>query len=303
VALPQGFDAVARADEFHHAPELFLAGPARRVTPAAARRIVGRPEVVAAVRGAPGLPVGHGFSTGDGASPAAAWGAHDLDHGPVPIRLVVLDTTNMDGFFEGSVGRRQLRWLEERLVEVSSRYRDRSGAWVRSGGARDHLVVVLTHHCLGDLVNERRHPQGNEDDQPRALSAEVEALVHRFPNVVLWASGHRHVNKVWARPDPAGRTAGFWEVSTSAASDWPCQVRLFELTVSPWGKLAILTTMLDADAPADSAEADGLPRLAALHRELAANSPAPGFGFGPQREGLAEDRNAVLLLPAPFAMG
>jgi hypothetical protein len=90
------------------------------------------------------------------------------------------------------------------------------------------------------------------------LAAEVEALLHRFPNVVLWANGHRHVNKAWAWPDTSGRTAGFWEVSTSAVSDRPWQMRLFELTAGAGGALAILATMLDADAPADPAEAEGL---------------------------------------------
>jgi hypothetical protein len=58
--------------------------------------------------------------------------------------------------------------------------------------------------------------------------------------------------------------------------------------------------MLDADVPADPAEADGLARLAALHRQLAANDPF--CGLGSYREGQPDDRNAVLLLPAPFAI-
>jgi metallophosphoesterase (TIGR03767 family) len=299
VALPPGFDAIARQDEFNGAPELFLAGPARTVTGSAARRIVGRPEVLAAVAGAPGLPAGHGLSPADAAA-GIAWCVHDLDEGPVPVRFVFLDTTNMDGFYEGSIGRRQLRWLEDRLAEVSSRHLDPGGRWVQAPAARDHLVVLMSHHSLEDLVNDRRDPSGFEDDQPRVLGAEVEALVHRFPNVVLWANGHRHVNKVWARPDTTGRSAGFWEVSTSAVSDWPCQMRLFELTVGAGGTLAILATMLDADVPADPAEADGLARLAALHRQLAANDPF--CGLGSYREGQPDDRNAVLLLPAPFAI-
>ena len=299
VALPPGFDAVAHADEFHGAPERFLSGPARRVPASTARRIVGRAELVAAVGAAPGRPAGHGFSPADPRGGVAS-GVYDLQDGLVPIRLVMLDTTNMDGFFKGSIGRRQLRWLEERLVEVSSRYLTGDGTWAHPTGVRDHLVVVMSHHCLDDLVNGRSDPSGPEDDHPRALAAEVESLLHRFPNVVLWGNGHRHANKVWARPDTTGRTAGFWEVSTSAVADWPCQMRTFELAVGPGGSLAILVTMLNADVPADPAEAEGLPRLAALHRELAANDPFSGLGS--YREGGPEDRNAVLLLPAPFAL-
>ncbi len=252
-------------------------GPTRLVPANAARRIVGREEFVAAVGRASGLPTGHGLSPaepGDG----VAWGVHDLRDGSVPIRFVILDTTNMDGFFEGSIGRRQRCWLEERLVEVSSRYLAGDGRWVHAAEIRDHLIVVMSHHCRDDLVNERYDASGFEDDRPRILAAEVEALLHRFPNVVLWGNGHRHANKVWARPDATGRTAGFWEVSTSAVADWPCQARIFELMVGPGGLLAILVTMLNADVPADPSQAEGLPRLAALHRELAANDPFNGLG-------------------------
>ena len=299
VGLPPGFDAVAHSGEFHSAPELFLGGPTRRVTASAARRIVGRGEVVAAVSGAPGLPAGHGLSP-TRVEAGVAYCVHDLDEGAVPIRFVFLDTTNMDGFFEGSIGRRQLRWLEDRLVEVSSRYLDPTGRWVGSVDARDHLVVLMSHHCLDDLVNDRSDPLGFENDQQRVLAAEVEALVHRFPNVVLWGNGHRHANKVWARQDTTGRTAGFWEVSTSAVSDWPCQMRLFELTVGAGGVLAILATMsMPTCRPIPPR-----PWACLVSPPFTASLPPTILSAASEsyREGGPEDRNVVLLLPPPFAI-
>jgi len=298
VMLPPGFDAVQHASEFHGSPETFLTGPSRQVVADPRRRIVDRREVVEAILGASGLPAGHGYSRAS-ARAGTAYCVHDLDGGPLPVRFLLLDTTNMDGFFEGSIGRRQLQWLEERLIEVSSNYVDTDGRRVWTASTQHRLVVLTSHHCLDDLVNSHRDARGFEDDQPRVLAAEVEGLLHRFPNVVLWANGHRHANKIWPRPDIRGRTAGFWEVSTGGITDWPCQIRLLEVVAREGDTIEILSTMVDSDVPADPGQAEGLARLVALHRELAANDPFNGLDS--YREGRAEDRNVRLLLPAPFA--
>ncbi|HKV87301.1 MAG TPA: hypothetical protein VJT78_04825, partial [Candidatus Dormibacteraeota bacterium] len=54
------------------------------------------------------------------------------------------------------------------------------------------------------------------------------------------------------------------------------------------GRLGIACTMLDHDGAG----------LAGVHRELAANVPLNGFDSW--RPGEAEDRNAILLVRAPF---
>jgi hypothetical protein len=77
-------------------------------------------------------------------------------------------------------------------------------------------------------------------------------------------------------------------VTTSSLVDWPCQARLVEIFRTRGRLLAIACTMLDHDGQG----------LAGLHRELAANVPANGFDSW--RPGTPPDRNAILLLPAPF---
>jgi hypothetical protein len=138
----------------------------------------------------------------------------------------------------------------------------------------------------------------DEQDLPRILGPDVEALLHRFPNVVLWVNGHTHRNTVTPRPDPTG---GFWEVTTASLLDWPGQARLIELTDNGNGTISIFCTMIDHAAPPDPREADGLWRLAAIHRELAANDPHDGIAAGNQ--GTPADRNVELLLMAPFPSG
>jgi hypothetical protein len=205
----------------------------------------------------------------------------------------------MDGYYQGSIGARQFRWLEDRLAEVHSRHFDANGRLVTTG-TTDRLVVLASHHGLDTMVNERQDPTGLEQDHPRIGAEALEALVHRFTNVVAWLNGHRHCNDVQPRPGPSGRTGGFWEISTAAIADWPCQSRLVEL-VSQAGEVTILCTMLDADVPADPGQAHGHERLAALHRELAANDPYAGHGHG--AEGRQGDRNIALRRRAPFPLG
>ncbi len=122
--------------------------------------------------------------------------------------------------------------------------------------------------------------------------------------MVLWLNGHTHTNAVRPRPDPDQPGRGFWEVTTCAVVDWPCQTRLVELADSA-GQLSITCTMVDHDTPpgppalADMAKAQS-GDLAALHRELAANIP---FGGGhPGRTGTAADRNVELLISPPFPL-
>jgi len=275
IDLPAGAGPLAQVDAFTEAPQRLLSGPAREVVRDPGRRSVGRRDFVEAHLQADGYPSGHGFGRSNLES-ETAYGVYDLD-GPVPVRVVLLDTTNMDGYYEGSVGAAQLRWLEARLSEVHARHIGADGRVVTTGAA-DRLVVVASHHGLATMTNDRQSP-----------------------NVVLWLNGHRHRNDVQPRPDPSGRTGGFWEVSTAAIADWPCQSRLVELVRTSDKEISILCTMLDAGVPADPDRAEGSERLAALHRELAANDPFAGaLHLGAGKPG---DRNLALRLPAPFLLG
>jgi metallophosphoesterase (TIGR03767 family) len=298
VAAPDGVDPMDVMEAFLGHPEVLLGGRSLPVDRDPGRVTVGRRAFVEAHLATAGFPAGHGFGPSNLAQ-ETAYGVHDIA-APAPLRVILLDTTNLDGHHEGSIGARQLRWLEERLAEAHSRHLDAAGRWVTTG-ASDRLVVLASHHGLATMINERRDPEGLEDDHPRITAGAVEGLLHRFPNVVLWLNGHRHLNDVEPRPDPAGLTGGFWEVSTAAIADWPCQARVVELVADGGGGLTVLCTMLDADVPVDPDEATGVARLASLHRELAANNPYSGMVWG--LDGSPADRNVALSLRAPFPLG
>ena len=296
VLAPLGFDPARDQEKLLSSPERLLEGPWLPVSPDESRRVVGRKEFVAAHLSAPGLPAGHGFSE---ANLVAGTVYAGLDVGPL-VRLLLLDTANLDGYHHGTLGAAQFRWLEEQLVAVHSGHVSTDGRPTRTGND-DRLVVLASHHGLRSLTNSRQVPGGQERDQPRVAAEAVRALIHRFPNVVLWLNGHRHVNEIVVHGSPAGDGSGFVEVSTAALADWPSQARLVELVANLDGTLSVLTTMLDHGAAPDPRRvASGEERLASLHRELASN--IPGAGPGSFLEGRPEDRNAEVLLRAPFRL-
>jgi metallophosphoesterase (TIGR03767 family) len=294
---PPNFNAVRDLPSFDAEPEEFLTSSAAPVTPDPARRVSSMREYVAAHLNDGGTPHGHGFDT----TTLERNSTHYIrDEGAV--RVVVLDTTNPNGYFQGSIGLRQFAWLEEQLIAVHSHHFALDGSPVTTGNA-DRLVVLCTHHTLNTLTNSLVAPDLtdlNDDDPARVLGDELSYLVHRFPNVILWINGHTHRNAIRARPDPAGHTHGFWEVTTSSIIDWPSQARLIEIVSNGNGTLSILCTMVDHAAPPDPQFADGIARLASIHRELAANDPHAGVNRG--LGGHPEDRTVELVIPAPFPL-
>jgi metallophosphoesterase (TIGR03767 family) len=298
---PAGFAPGGEDDElleaFIAAPERFLNGPQQPITPDPDRRGLTRQELLAAHFRLGGRPHGHGF-TPQNLADGTAYYCYD---GIAGVRLIALDTNCAGGGADGCLDAEQGRWLERRLAEVHSRYRGRDGAEVRTRN-EDRLVVIFSHHGPDTMLN-RRSPL------PLLGAAELVGLLHRFPNVVLWLNGHTHTNRVRPRPDPARPSQGFWEVTTCAVIDWPCQARLVELLDNGDGTLSIACTMVDYDAPVQpgqpdrdgGVDLDHAAWLASLHRELAANVPWAGHDV--PLAGSPTDRNVDLRLPAPFPLG
>ncbi|HUY52781.1 MAG TPA: TIGR03767 family metallophosphoesterase [Streptosporangiaceae bacterium] len=291
-ALPDDFDSDQALELFTVRPEAFMAGPSRAVPADPDRRPVTRREFVEAHFRPGSRPFGHGFSEQNRLS-GTAYYSYDTP----AIRFIALDTNCLAGGADGCLDRTQARWLEARLAEVHSAYRGPAGEEVRSG-AGDRLVVVFSHHGIDTLTNTRGwHP--GPGGEPLLGGAELVALLHRFPNVVLWLNGHTHTNNIRPRHDPDNPARGFWEVTTCAVVDWPCQTRIVEIA-DRGGQLAIICTMVDHDTPLAPSALDAIDDLASLHRELAANIPFGGRH--PGRAGAVEDRNVELRISAPFPL-
>lgn len=290
---PEGMDREGVGRLFTDHPEAFLSGRSLPVTADVSRRGVTRGEFVAAHLGGAGRPAGHGFSI-DNLRDGTAYYAYDEPSSGV--RMIGLDTTCLQGGADGRVDAVQARWLERRLAEVHSRYRGAGGAEHRTSN-EDRPVVVFSHHGPATMAGSRAPAPGGEEPDAPLGGRELVALLHRFPNVVLWLNGHRHINQVTPRPGPWGSASGFWEVSTCSVMDWPCQARLVELVDNSDGTLSVLCTMVDHDAPARPSAARGRRAFAALHRELASN--VPWAGPGTRTAGTPADRNVDLPLAFP----
>ena len=290
VALPDTFDHDRVLELFTERPEAFLAGPSRAVTADPGRRPITRRDFVAAHFRPGARPAGHGFGERNRLD-GTAYYVHDTG----AVRLIALDTNCLAGGASGCLDHQQARWLEARLAEVHSAYRGRDGA-VTETGHEDRLVIVFSHHGIDTLTNTRHTGPGGE---PLLTGNDLQALLHRFRNVVLWLNGHTHTNAVRARRDPGDPSRGFWEVTTCAIVDWPCQTRLVEL-VDAGGHLSIVCTMADHDTPLGPLSLDSGDDLAALHRELAANVPVGGAGSA--LAGAPLDRNVELRLRPPFPL-
>jgi metallophosphoesterase (TIGR03767 family) len=290
--LPGDFDHDRALELFTEHPEVFMAGPGRAVTADPARRPVTRQEFVEAHFRPGSRPAGHGF-TERNRRDGTAYYVHDTP----AVRMIALDTNCLAGGAAGCLDHDQARWLEARLAEVHSAYWAPDGSAV-STGHDDRLVVIFSHHGVDALASAQVGHAG-PDGQPLLGGADVLALVHRFPNVVLWLNGHTHINAVRARRAPAPPAGGFWEVTTCAIVDWPCQTRLVEL-VDSGGYLSVVCTMLDHDTPPAVTAARTSAELASLHRELASNVPLGGAESA--SAGSATDRNVELQIPAPFLL-
>lgn len=206
-------------------------------------------------------------------SPADFPGPHPYHvHDTPAVRFIILATACPGGGADGRLDATQAGWLEARLDEV-----------------QDRLVVIVSHHGLDNLANQR-----DASGSGHVTPAEVLALLLRFPSVCLWLNGHTHANRVRPHASAAG---GFWEVTTCSLVDWPGQARLVELLDRGEGELEIACTMVDHASPANPETGDTGADLAGLHRQLAANQPRGGFGS--ELAGTSLDRNVVLRLPAP----
>ncbi|MGP4029758.1 TIGR03767 family metallophosphoesterase [Actinomadura sp. 3N407] len=254
----------------------------RPVTPDWNRRMLSRAEVVAEHFKTSKPLRGHGFTWANLRKGTAYYG---FDKGIV--RGLVLDTVNQNGYSEGSLDKAQFAWLESQLEAGSSRYFAADGSVVRHA-AKDRLFVLFSHHPIGSMENAL----GGD----RVLGDEVQALLLRYPNVILWVNGHTHRNHVIPHARQGG--GGFWEVNTAAHIDFPQQSRIVELADNGDGTLSIFATILDSAGPASYGGRLTDPvRLASLSRELAGND---WQDRDDGRRGETADRNVELLLPAPF---
>lgn len=204
------------------------------------RRYIAKKDWIAQFFNTASEPVGHGFSR-DSVITGLANYTFEPKAG-LPIRVIVLDDTeNDDTAFgtrangaSGALDEERYAWLVKELDK---------------GQADGKLMIVAAHVPIGI------GPLWDTASSPS--EADLIAKLHTYPNLILWAAGHRHYNTVTALPSPdASRPElGFWEVETASLRDFPQQFRIFDIVRNNDNTLSILATNVDpAVAPGSPAD-------------------------------------------------
>lgn len=272
-------------------------GPEARQVAADNRRVLwSRAQYVQDLLDHPGPygPAGHGFNVAN-RDTGKLYYAFDFVNTPIPIKGIVLDTTNPGGRADGSLGREQLQWLEQQLQQASNYYFDKHGNRIATGN-QNQLVILFSHHNSQTMNNAWPDPTHLLTN--RVLFKEFQETLHRYPNMVLWLNGHTHYPRTFPHADSSGRTPGFWEINTPSLIDFPQMARIVELFNNGDGTLSIFGTLIDHAAPAKYTDtSDPVLRLASISRELSVNDPLLSIA---NQIGKSQDRNVELLIRLPF---
>lgn len=242
------------------------------VTADAERRALERGQFAALHLCSPGLPKGHGFSDKNVAEKTMYY-ATDIGQ----VRLIVIDSVNQFGGWQGSLDETQFAWLEAEIARSSK------------------PVVLSSHHPLMLMFNDYA-PVGR-----RVCRDEIREMLLLYPQVILWLAGHEHRHHVeWI--GPADGSAGFWMVETASHIDWPQQSRTVEVVKDIHGDIYIGLSVVDHVAGSEYSTAQTPVEIAALSRVLAANVWQRREELGAKHgfkwyEGQPESRNRVLRIP------
>src|ERR1700730_12894500 len=127
LSLCDSVDHDTAMETFVNRPHTFLDG-GRWVSSDPERRPFSIGEFAGAHMVSGARPAGHGFTEANRRH-QTAYHVHDTS----AVRLITLDTACVAGSAEGCVSEEQMLWLERRLVEVHSSFRDATGRSVKSG--------------------------------------------------------------------------------------------------------------------------------------------------------------------------
>lgn len=179
------------------------------------------------------VPIGHGFNQANIESGLACYSFEP--EADLPIKVIVLDDTQRDDDATGGIygygflDEERYNWLIKELD---------------AGQAEDKLMIIAAHIPIG--VEEPGSLLGWKSTS-FVSDQELIAKLNTYPNLILWLSGHRHLNTITAlkSPDANRPELGFWEVETSSLREFPQQFRTFEIVRNSDNTISIFTTNID----------------------------------------------------------
>jgi metallophosphoesterase (TIGR03768 family) len=187
-------------------------------------------------------PVGHGFNLVDPNAPKGFACYSFVPKSTVPIKVIVLDDTQKedDGSYDihghGFLDKARWAWLKKELA---------------NGDAAGQLMIIAAHIPINVEVtaNTSAGEMGWWLNPQNAVSLpNLIAELQSHPNLIMWLSGHRHLNtvKAFISPDPVkAPEKGFWQVETPSLRDFPQQFRTFEIYLNSDYTISIVATDVD----------------------------------------------------------
>lgn len=183
-------------------------------------------------------PVGHGLNLVDPNQEKGFACYSFVPKANIPLKVIVLDDTQSenDGSADihghGYLNSTRWAWLKKELAD---------------GDTAGQLMIIAAHVPIGVM------PANSEmewwlDPQNAVTLPNLITELHSHPNLIMWISGHRHLNtvKAFISPDPVNAPEkGFWQVETSSLRDFPQQFRTFEIYLNSDNTVSIITTDVD----------------------------------------------------------
>jgi metallophosphoesterase (TIGR03768 family) len=180
-------------------------------------------------------PVGHGFNLTDTNNGFACYSF--MPKSTIPVKVIVLDDTqkendsSTDIHGHGFLDQARWNWLKKELAD---------------GDAAGQLMIIAAHIPINVEKTASNSETGWWTDPQNAVTLpDLIAELQSHPNLLMWISGHRHLNtvKAFVSPDPVNAPEkGFWEVETSSLRDFPQQFRIFEINLNDDNTVSIVTT-------------------------------------------------------------
>ncbi|MGD9949661.1 MAG: TIGR03768 family metallophosphoesterase [Desulfobulbus sp.] len=192
----------------------------------------------------------------------------------IPIKIIVLDDTckgpGQPNYAAGCLDQIRLEWLKKEL---------------QHGQDHDQLMIIAAHipfNVYENLVTDPTQVSPDQPLMPLFIPAPYEgatsvvddesllAVLQNYPNLIMWISGHRHMNTVTPQIHPTDPTLSFWEVETSSLRDFPQQFRTFRIYRNSNNTISIVITNVDPAVAAGSPAATSRGNAIATARITAA---------------------------------
>jgi metallophosphoesterase (TIGR03768 family) len=179
-------------------------------------------------------PIGHGFTQANLDSDFTSYSFRPKPD--LPIKIIVLDDTckgaGQPNYALGCLDQPRLDWLVGEL---------------QKGQDEGMLMIIAAHIPINPQKSFTDPTSFSFFRTPGFTEAALLPVLHNYPNLVMWISGHRHVNVVTPQPAPEGKGPefGFWEVETASLRDFPQQLRTFDIRRNSDNTLSIVITNVD----------------------------------------------------------